>query len=453
MSAPRSQTPKVKVSTSQPSSDAEGSHSHDKDRPHPSSPAPRSSGLQSGASSGSGAKKRKSEELKPRSSAGDVFVDKKPKVSDTARLPKLKAKPVEPSVLADRKNKASPPAAAAAATASAGPALLAAEQHDLAKTKRAIERWETTVKSLGAEPVAMHDAAWLEEMAEAERELKPLRAKVDAYEARIAAVAAAAKAAAPSEALGKAAPARKEADFFAGGYTCSADAPMATRNMFLLRPAFAAATYPEWVKAAAGPVAGPSGERAGPAFPELAGVGAGAQVPGGGLGAANNGDVDGDSDEERMWGQLAPVLGAADFDQFVKAALEGEGFEGNANVQKACEAIGIAHMNEMVPHMTCTLLPHQIIACAWTRDQENSKTYGGVIGDEMGLGKTIEAIATCLLNESRDPKEKTTLIVAPLALLAQWRAELEEKVEPGYVSILTYHGADRKKLRKKDILR
>ncbi|GAA5916812.1 hypothetical protein JCM8208_004782 [Rhodotorula glutinis] len=40
-----------------------------------------------------------------------------------------------------------------------------------------------------------------------------------------------------------------------------------------------------------------------------------------------------------------------------------------------------------------------------------------------------------------------------LALLAQWRAELEEKVEPGYLSILTYHGADRKKLRKKDILR
>ncbi|GAA5838317.1 hypothetical protein JCM9279_003197 [Rhodotorula babjevae] len=71
----------------------------------------------------------------------------------------------------------------------------------------------------------------------------------------------------------------------------------------------------------------------------------------------------------------------------------------------------------------------------------------------MGLGKTIEAIATCLLNESRDSKEKTTLVVAPLALLAQWRAELEEKVEPGYLSILTYHGADRKKLRKKDLLR
>lgn len=46
-----------------------------------------------------------------------------------------------------------------------------------------------------------------------------------------------------------------------------------------------------------------------------------------------------------------------------------------------------------------------------------------------------------MLNESRDPEEKTTLVVAPLALLEQWRSELEEKVDPGYLSILTYHGA------------
>ncbi|GAA5838313.1 hypothetical protein JCM9279_003196 [Rhodotorula babjevae] len=457
---PKSWTPKIKTSASQPSSDAEGSHSRDDEGlPHPSSSAPRSSGVKSGASSGSGAKKRKSEELKPRSSAGDVFADKKPKIGDAARLPK--AKPVESSVLADRKNKASPPAAANAnAGAADGSALSPDEERDLAKNKRAIDRWETTVKALGAEPAVMHDAAWREEMAEAERELKPLRTKVHAYEQRIAAAAAAKAVSSAAAALAKAAPARKQPDLFGGGYTCSADAPLSVRNNFLLRFAWAAAAYPEWVQPTNGPVAGPSGERAGPAFPELAGAGAGAQAPRGmgalgGLGAANPGDGDagGDSDEERMWDQLAPVQGIADFDHFVKAALEGEGFEGNANVQKACEVIGIAHMGEMVPHMTCTLLPHQIIACAWTKDQERSKAYGGIIGDEMGLGKTIEAIATCLLNESRDSKEKTTLVVAPLALLAQWRAELEEKVEPGYLSILTYHGADRKKLRKKDLLR
>ncbi|GAA5932237.1 hypothetical protein JCM3775_001168 [Rhodotorula graminis] len=418
---PKSWTPKVKIASSQPSSDAEGSRSHDKDRQYQLSS---SSDLQMGLSSSAIRKKRKSDELKPRSSAGDFFVDKKPKLGDAARLPKANAKPIESIVLADRKNQASPTAAAAGAAA--GQALNPAEQHDLAKTKRAVERWETTIKSLRAEPEASHGAAWREEMLEAENELAPLRTKVRAYEARVAAAAAAVKAAALVDAL----QARKQADLVLRGYSCTAGAPDDVRNLFLERPEYACAMHPEWVKPVSGPVAGPSGGR---------------------IGAADDGGAD--SDEERMWGQLAPVKGIADFDRFIKAALEGEGFEGNANVQKACESIGIAHMNEMVPHMTCTLLPHQIIACAWTIDKERSKTYGGILGDEMGLGKTIEAIATCLLNESRDPKEKTTLVVAPLALLAQWRAELEEKVEPGYLSILTYHGADRKKLRKKEILR
>lgn len=59
----------------------------------------------------------------------------------------------------------------------------------------------------------------------------------------------------------------------------------------------------------------------------------------------------------------------------------------------------------------------------------------------QGLGKTVEAIATCILNPSTDPSEKTTLILAPVALLQQWKEELEEKVEKDYVSVLIYHGS------------
>jgi SNF2 family DNA or RNA helicase len=58
----------------------------------------------------------------------------------------------------------------------------------------------------------------------------------------------------------------------------------------------------------------------------------------------------------------------------------------------------------------------------------------------QGLGKTVEAIATCILNPSNDPSEKTTLVLAPLALLQQWKNEIEEKVEKDYVSVLIYHG-------------
>ena len=45
----------------------------------------------------------------------------------------------------------------------------------------------------------------------------------------------------------------------------------------------------------------------------------------------------------------------------------------------------------------------------------------------QGLGKTVESIALMCANESRDPEEKSTLIVAPLALLEQWKEEIEEK--------------------------
>lgn len=69
----------------------------------------------------------------------------------------------------------------------------------------------------------------------------------------------------------------------------------------------------------------------------------------------------------------------------------------------------------------------------------------------QGLGKTIEAIANCLINPSADPEEKTTLLVAPLALLNQWEAELTEKVERGHLSILKYHGPERKKYTAKKL--
>lgn len=48
-------------------------------------------------------------------------------------------------------------------------------------------------------------------------------------------------------------------------------------------------------------------------------------------------------------------------------------------------------------------------------------------------------IATILKNPSTDPACKTTLIVAPLALLDQWKAEIEERTNCG-MKCLIYHG-------------
>lgn len=64
----------------------------------------------------------------------------------------------------------------------------------------------------------------------------------------------------------------------------------------------------------------------------------------------------------------------------------------------------------------------------------------------MGLGKTIEALALILARPSNDHNRKTTLIVAPLALLRQWKREIETKVKPQQpLTAIVFHGAGKHK--------
>lgn len=63
----------------------------------------------------------------------------------------------------------------------------------------------------------------------------------------------------------------------------------------------------------------------------------------------------------------------------------------------------------------------------------------------MGLGKTIAALSLILSNKAPAGTPKTTLIVAPLALLRQWEREIHEKVKPEHMlSTFIYHGPAKK---------
>lgn len=62
----------------------------------------------------------------------------------------------------------------------------------------------------------------------------------------------------------------------------------------------------------------------------------------------------------------------------------------------------------------------------------------------MGLGKTIEALALILSHPAPEADPKTTLIIAPLALLKQWDREIASKVKPAYkLSTYLYHGREK----------
>jgi SNF2 family DNA or RNA helicase len=64
-------------------------------------------------------------------------------------------------------------------------------------------------------------------------------------------------------------------------------------------------------------------------------------------------------------------------------------------------------------------------------------------------------IATMWFNRSSDHGCKTTLIIAPVALLRQWKAEIETK-SVSTINVLIYHGSSRpskaKELTKYDVV-
>ncbi|GAA5826974.1 hypothetical protein JCM11251_002186 [Rhodosporidiobolus azoricus] len=339
--------------------------------------------------------KKRTSDLGPRSSAGNILNDEHEKVDKKPRLA------VEPGVFAER------PDAANGTSSQNMPAAAHITEYKGIKDK--VERWKEVLDEINQIPLALREPQDYGTLDDAKAQLGLLKQREAAWRMR--------HGLAPSG--------------FAIAWPAANGAPTVPKQLSALASSEG--------NALAGPSngLGPVGR----AIDALSAIGRAAGAEG----------AEGD-DEERMWGQLG-ALSNEDFDNFLKAATEGEGFEGNENVNNAAKDLGLKSQKEKIKHMTVPLLPHQLIGVSWMKKQEQGRVYGGLLGDEMGLGKTVEAIATCLINESSDPAEKTTLVVAPLALLEQWKDELESKVEKNYFSVCIYHGPERRKLTKKKLLK
>ncbi len=107
--------------------------------------------------------------------------------------------------------------------------------------------------------------------------------------------------------------------------------------------------------------------------------------------------------------------------------------------------------------MNTQLMEHQKLGLTWLKKMEEGSNKGGILADDMGLGKTVQALALILDRPSENPMRKTTLIIAPVALMRQWEREIQSKVKDRYaLSVHIYHGRGKKrdfnKLRTYDVV-
>lgn len=153
----------------------------------------------------------------------------------------------------------------------------------------------------------------------------------------------------------------------------------------------------------------------------------------------------------------------------LKALLEG-GMDGDQDdeTDEPQKTDGKIQADGSLEGLKVKLLPHQVEGVEWMKGRELGPVKrgrvpkGGILADDMGLGKTLQTISLILGNQkpAKDEKgwkkhfegiEKTTLVVAPLALIRQWEAEIKDKVARTHgLKVCVHHGPQRTK-RFKDL--
>jgi SNF2 family DNA or RNA helicase len=96
---------------------------------------------------------------------------------------------------------------------------------------------------------------------------------------------------------------------------------------------------------------------------------------------------------------------------------------------------------------------HQEFGLSWLQKHWVEGSRGALLCDDMGLGKTFQALSFCLwlreMMESGVVEKKPILLIAPVGLLRNWEAEIDDHLfPPGLGNLLRAYGDHLKGLRR-----
>lgn len=111
-------------------------------------------------------------------------------------------------------------------------------------------------------------------------------------------------------------------------------------------------------------------------------------------------------------------------------------YDSHVNLQDYEELVDQARKDadpaDMPKELKVDFWEHQRLGLGWLLRAEFSRNRGGILADDMGLGKTVQTIALMYANTPKTGRQKQTLIICPVALLENWRTELEKRVRPEF---------------------
>lgn len=91
------------------------------------------------------------------------------------------------------------------------------------------------------------------------------------------------------------------------------------------------------------------------------------------------------------------------------------------------------------------LKEHQLTGLAWLQKMwghSPSACRGALLADDMGLGKTIQLLSFMAALIESEPGVDPFLVVAPVSLLDNWKAEIEKFFVDGTMDVLTLYGTN-----------